>query len=102
MLHDVALQNLPVVFALDRGGLVGADGPTHHGTFDLSYVTCIPNMTVMTPSDEEECRRMLTTALRSNGPCAVRYPRGTGPGVPTQPALIDLPIGKGEIRNNFV
>jgi 1-deoxy-D-xylulose-5-phosphate synthase len=98
LLHDVALQNLPVVFALDRGGLVGADGPTHHGTFDLSYVTCIPNMTVMTPSDEEECRRMLTTALRSNGPCAVRYPRGTGPGVPTQPALIDLPIGKGEIR----
>jgi len=98
LLHDVALQNLPVVFALDRGGLVGADGPTHHGTFDLSYVTCIPNMVVMTPSDEEECRRMLTTALHSNGPCAVRYPRGTGPGVPTQPELSDLPLGKGEVR----
>ena len=80
LLHDVALQNLPVVFALDRGGLVGADGPTHHGTFD-SYLTCIPNMVVMTPSDEEECRKMLTTALpHRTAPSAVRYPRGTGTG----------------------
>ena len=98
LLHDIALQNLPVVFALDRGGLVGADGPTHHGTFDLSYLSSIPNLTVMTPSDEEECRRMLTTAYRMNGPAAVRYPRGTGPGVATEATLHDLPVGKGEIR----
>ncbi|MEI7613139.1 MAG: 1-deoxy-D-xylulose-5-phosphate synthase [Betaproteobacteria bacterium] len=98
LLHDVALQKLPVVFALDRGGLVGADGPTHHGTFDLSFVTCIPNMVVMTPADEEESRRMLTTAFRLNGPSAVRYPRGTGPGVATEKTLHDLPVGKGEIR----
>jgi 1-deoxy-D-xylulose-5-phosphate synthase len=89
LLHDVALQNLPVVFALDRGGLVGADGPTHHGTFDLSYLTCIPNMVVMTPSDEEECRKMLTTAYRIDGPSAVRYPRGVGPGVATEKQLTD-------------
>ena len=98
LLHDVALQKLPVVFALDRGGLVGADGPTHHGTFDLSYLTCIPNLVVMTPSDEEECRKMLTTAYRIDGPSAVRYPRGSGPGVPAEKALSTLPIGKGEIR----
>jgi 1-deoxy-D-xylulose-5-phosphate synthase len=98
LIHDVALQNLPVLFALDRGGLVGADGPTHHGTFDLAYLTCIPNMMVMTPADEDECRRMLTTAYRHDGPSAVRYPRGGGPGVATQRALLDLPIGKGEIR----
>ncbi len=98
LLHDVALQNLPVVFALDRGGLVGADGPTHHGSFDLSYLTCIPNMVVMTPGDEEECRKMLTTAFRFDGPCAVRYPRGIGPGVPTEKTLGELPLGKGEIR----
>lgn len=98
LLHDVALQNLPVVFALDRGGLVGADGPTHHGAFDLSYLTCIPNLVIMTPSDEEETRRMLTSAVRSDGPCAVRYPRGTGPGVETEKTLTTLPFGKGEIR----
>ena len=98
LLHDVALQNLPVVFALDRGGLVGADGPTHHGSFDLSYLTCIPNMVVMTPSDEEECRKMLTTAFRHDSPCAVRYPRGTGPGVAIEQALTSVSIGKGEIR----
>ena len=98
LLHDVALQKLPVVFALDRGGLVGADGPTHHGAFDLSYLACIPNMVVMAPGDEEECRRMLTTAFRHDGPCAVRYPRGTGPGVKTQATLEDIPLGKGEIR----
>lgn len=98
LLHDVALQNLPVVFALDRGGLVGADGPTHHGNFDLSYLTCIPNMVVMTPADENECRKMLTTAYRIDGPSAVRYPRGSGPGMPMQKELLDLPVGKGEIR----
>ena len=98
LLHDVALQNLPVVFALDRGGLVGADGPTHHGTFDLSYLTCIPNLVIMTPSDEDECRKMLTTAYRIDGPSAVRYPRGGGPGVVTEKQLSALPVGKGEIR----
>ncbi|WP_153111366.1 1-deoxy-D-xylulose-5-phosphate synthase [Propionivibrio limicola] len=98
MLHDVALQNLPVVFALDRGGLVGADGPTHHGAFDLSYITCIPNMVLMAPADENECRQMLTTAFRLDGPAAVRYPRGTGPGVALEPALTSLPLGRGEVR----
>ena len=98
LIHDVALQKLPVVFALDRGGLVGADGPTHHGTFDLSYLTCIPNLVVMTPADEDECRKMLTTAYHIDGPSAVRYPRGTGPGVIAQKALLELPVGKGELR----
>jgi 1-deoxy-D-xylulose-5-phosphate synthase len=98
LIHDVALQNLPVVFALDRGGLVGADGPTHHGTFDLSYLTCIPNMVVMTPADEDECRRMLTTAYHRDGPSAVRYPRGGGPGASIAKELVGLPIGQGEIR----
>ena len=98
LLHDVALQNLPVVFALDRGGLVGADGPTHHGTFDLSYITCIPNMVLMTPADENECRQMLTTAFRHDGPAAVRYPRGAGMGVKPDKTLGALPVGKGEIR----
>jgi len=98
LVHDVALQKLPVVFALDRGGLVGADGPTHHGTFDISFLTCIPNMVVMTPADEDECRKMLTTAFRIDGPSAVRYPRGAGPGVAIEKALVELPLGKGEIR----
>ena len=98
LVHDVALQNLPVVFALDRGGLVGADGPTHHGAFDISFLTCIPNLVVMTPTDEDECRKMLTTAYRLDGPSAVRYPRGTGPGVAIEKALVGLPVGKGEIR----
>ena len=98
LLHDVALQNLPVVFAIDRGGLVGADGPTHHGAFDLSYLTCIPNMVIMTPSDENECRRMLTTAYRHDAPCAVRYPRGAGTGAPIDQSLGELPLGKGIIR----
>ncbi|MDR0378447.1 MAG: 1-deoxy-D-xylulose-5-phosphate synthase [Candidatus Accumulibacter sp.] len=100
LLHDVALQNLPVVFALDRGGLVGADGPTHHGAFDLSYLSCVPNMTIMAPADEEECRRMLTTAFRLGRPCAVRYPRGTGPGVKTQSTLESIPFGRGEWRRH--
>jgi 1-deoxy-D-xylulose-5-phosphate synthase len=98
LLHDVALQNLPVVFALDRGGLAGADGPTHHGAFDLSYLSCIPNVLVMAPSDEEECRRMLTTAFRHDGPAAVRYPRGFGPGVETSSVLEGLPVGKWRLR----
>jgi 1-deoxy-D-xylulose-5-phosphate synthase len=98
LIHDVALQNLPVTFALDRGGLVGADGATHHGAFDLSFLRCIPNMIVMTPADENECRQMLTTAFRSNAPAAVRYPRGTGTGAAIDPELKVLPIGRGEVR----
>jgi len=98
LIHDVALQNLPVVFAIDRGGLVGADGPTHHGTFDLSYLTCIPNMVVMTPADEAECRRLLSTAMTVDGPSAVRYPRGSGMGTLPDTGLAPLPVGKGEIR----
>ena len=95
LIHDVALQNLPVMFALDRGGLVGADGPTHHGAYDISYVRCIPNMTVMTPSDENECRQMLYTGITLEGPSTVRYPRGAGPGVPLQAEMTALPVGKG-------
>src|SRR6516162_4105874 len=98
LIHDVVLQNLPVVFAIDRAGIVGADGATHNGAFDHTYLRCIPNMTVMAPSDENECRRMLTTAFRLGTPAAVRYPRGSGPGVPVDPALTTLPVGKGEIR----
>jgi 1-deoxy-D-xylulose-5-phosphate synthase len=98
LLHDVAIQNLPVVFALDRGGIVGADGPTHHGAFDLSYLTCIPNMVIMAPSDEDECRKMLTTAFRLEAPCAVRYPRGAGSGVVPEKTLADVPLGKGRLR----
>jgi 1-deoxy-D-xylulose-5-phosphate synthase len=98
LIHDVALQNLPVVFALDRGGLVGADGPTHHGAFDHSFLRCIPNLTVMAPSDENECRHMLYTAFTLDGPSAVRYPRGTGPGVEVQKAMKALPVGRGEVR----
>jgi 1-deoxy-D-xylulose-5-phosphate synthase len=98
LIHDVALQNLPVVFAIDRGGLAGADGATHHGAFDLSYLACIPNLVVMTPSDENECRKMLSTAFAHNGPSAVRYPRGSGPGTALEPGLATLPLGKGEVR----
>jgi len=98
LVHDVALQNLPVIFAVDRGGLVGADGPTHHGAFDLSYVTCIPNMFVMAPADEAECRRMLSTAYTLNCPSMVRYPRGGGAGTIPEMNLDTLPVGKGEIR----
>ena len=100
LVHDVALQNLPVVFAVDRGGLVGADGPTHHGTFDISFVNCIPNMVVMTPSDEAECRRMLSTAFAHEGPSLVRYPRGSGTGAIPSTELDTLPLGKAEIRRN--
>ena len=98
LIHDIALQNLPVMFAIDRAGLVGADGPTHAGSFDLSYLRCIPNMVVMAPSDENECRQMLTTAFHHNGPSAVRYPRGGGSGVQTEATLNKLEIGKAEIR----
>src|SRR5947208_11678693 len=97
-IHDVALQNLPVVFAIDRAGVVGADGPTHLGAFDLTYLRCLPNATVMAPADENECRKMLTTAFRMNTPAAVRYPRGSGPGVAVDASLIALPIGRGEVR----
>lgn len=97
LIHDVAIQNLPVVFAIDRGGLVGADGATHHGAFDLSYLRCIPNMVVMTPSDENECARMLSTGVAHSGPSAVRYPRGSGSGVAVESPPRPLPLGKGRI-----
>jgi len=97
LIHDVALQNLDVLFALDRAGLVGPDGPTHAGSFDHSYLACIPNLVVMAPADENECRQMLSTGFLHQGPAAVRYPRGKGPGVPVQDNLETLPIGKGEI-----
>jgi 1-deoxy-D-xylulose-5-phosphate synthase len=98
LIHDVALQNLPVVFALDRGGLVGADGPTHHGAFDHAYLRAIPNMTVMAPADENECRQMLYTGFTLDTPSAIRYPRGAGPGVEPARVMAALPVGKGEIR----
>ncbi|MEI7784944.1 MAG: 1-deoxy-D-xylulose-5-phosphate synthase [Betaproteobacteria bacterium] len=98
LIHDVALQNLPVVFALDRAGLVGADGATHAGAYDIPYIRCIPNMALACPADEKECRQLLTTAFEQNHPVAVRYPRGAGVGVATEPGLQSLPYGKGEIR----
>ncbi|HED38816.1 MAG TPA: 1-deoxy-D-xylulose-5-phosphate synthase [Chromatiales bacterium] len=97
LIHDVAIQNLPVIFAIDRAGLVGADGATHAGSFDLSYLRCIPNMVVMAPSDENECRQMLYTAARHNGPTAVRYPRGRGPGTAVEKRMKPLELGKGRI-----
>jgi 1-deoxy-D-xylulose-5-phosphate synthase len=97
LIHDVAIQNLPVVFAIDRAGLVGADGPTHAGSFDLTYLRCIPNITVMTPADENECRQMLYTAFQMNTPAAVRYPRGAGTGVVPIKEMKALQIGLGEI-----
>jgi len=98
LVHDVALQNLPVVFAIDRAGVVGADGATHLGAFDLSYLRCLPNTTVMTPADENECRQMLYTAVTLGTPAAVRYPRGAGPGVAIEREMRALPVGKGEVR----
>lgn len=98
LIHDIAIQNLPVVLAIDRGGLVGADGATHTGSFDLSYLRSVPNMTVMAPADEYECRLMLSTAFKLGTPSAVRYPRGTGPGVAVQKNLNTLLVGKGEVR----
>lgn len=98
LIHDIALQNLPVLFAIDRAGLVGADGATHQGGFDFSYMRCLPNMTIMAPADERECRQMLSTGLSIDGPSSVRYPRGRGPGVTPDENLDTLPIGKAEIR----
>jgi len=98
LVHDVAIQDLDVLFAIDRGGVVGPDGATHAGNLDLSYLRCVPNMVVMAPADENECRQMLTTGFAFQGPAAVRYPRGTGPGVAVRPALETLPIGKAEVR----
>jgi 1-deoxy-D-xylulose-5-phosphate synthase len=101
LIHDVAIQNLPVVFALDRGGLVGADGPTHHGAFDMSFLRCIPNMTVMAASNEDECRQMLYTAFTLDSPAAVRYPRGNGPGVAIQSEMKALAVGKGIVTREI-
>jgi 1-deoxy-D-xylulose-5-phosphate synthase len=98
LIHDVAIQNLPVVFALDRGGLVGADGATHAGAFDIAFLRCIPNMSVLTPADENECRQALYTAHLHDGPTAVRYPRGSGAGVAVVAEMTALPFGKGEVR----
>jgi 1-deoxy-D-xylulose-5-phosphate synthase len=97
IIHDVCLQNLPVVFAMDRGGIVGEDGPTHHGLFDLSFLRPIPNMILMAPKDENELRHMLKTAVEHNGPAALRYPRGNGLGLPMDETLQALPVGKGEL-----
>ncbi|MGR5228285.1 1-deoxy-D-xylulose-5-phosphate synthase [Photobacterium damselae] len=98
LIHDVAIMELPVMFAIDRGGLVGADGQTHQGAFDLSFMRCIPNMVIMTPSDENECRQMLYTGHKHQGPSAVRYPRGSGMGVDVQQEMTELEIGKGIVR----
>nr|WP_294842252.1 1-deoxy-D-xylulose-5-phosphate synthase [uncultured Methylotenera sp.] len=98
LVHDIALQNLPVLLAIDRAGLVGADGPTHAGSFDLTFMRCIPNIVIMTPSDENECRQMLTTGFLYNGVAAVRYPRGSGTGAPVNNDLMPIEIGKGRIE----
>ncbi|KAF1072830.1 MAG: 1-deoxy-D-xylulose-5-phosphate synthase [Pseudomonas citronellolis] len=98
LIHDVAVQNLDVTFAIDRAGLVGEDGPTHAGSFDLSYLRCIPGMLLMTPSDEDELRKLLTTGYLFQGPAAVRYPRGSGPNTPIEPALEPVPLGKAVVR----
>ena len=98
LIHDVAIQNLPVVFALDRAGLVGADGATHAGNYDIAFLRCIPNMSVMTPADENECRQLLYTAFQQDHPTAVRYPRGKGVGVEVQTTMTAIPLGKGEVR----
>jgi 1-deoxy-D-xylulose-5-phosphate synthase len=98
LIHDVALQNLPVVFALDRAGLVGADGPTHAGAYDIAFVRCIPNCSMLTPSDENECRQALTTAYRHHSPAAVRYPRGSGCGAEIEKGLTSWEWGKGVVR----
>jgi 1-deoxy-D-xylulose-5-phosphate synthase len=98
LVHDVAIQKLDVLFAIDRGGVVGPDGATHAGNLDLSYLRCVPHMVVMAPADEDECRKMLSTGFGYEGPAAVRYPRGTGTGVAIDPSLATLPIGKAEVR----
>jgi 1-deoxy-D-xylulose-5-phosphate synthase len=98
LIHDVALQKLPVVFALDRAGLVGADGPTHAGAYDIPYLRCVPQVSIACPSDENECRKLLTTAFMQDHPVAVRYPRGAGVGAAIEPGLQPLPFGKGALR----
>jgi 1-deoxy-D-xylulose-5-phosphate synthase len=98
LIHDVALQNLPMVFALDRAGLVGADGATHAGAYDIAYLRCIPNMSIACPADEGECRQLLSTAHQQDHPVAVRYPRGAGVGAAVPEGLEGLPFGKGELR----
>ncbi len=100
MIHDVAIQKLPVVFALDRAGIVGADGATHCGAYDIAYIRCVPNMSLLTPADENECRQALTSAFRQDHPVAVRYPRGSGAGVAIGTDLADMPWGKAELRRN--
>ncbi|MBF8268516.1 MAG: 1-deoxy-D-xylulose-5-phosphate synthase [Gammaproteobacteria bacterium] len=100
LIHDVVIQNLPVLFAIDRAGVVGSDGPTHNGSYDLSFLRCLPNLIIMAPADENECRQMLYTGFRLDQPAAVRYPRGSGPGVEIRPAMTKLPIGKAEYRRH--
>jgi 1-deoxy-D-xylulose-5-phosphate synthase len=97
LIHGVSLQNLDVTLGIDRAGLVGEDGPTHAGAYDLSFMRCIPNMLIMAPSDENECRQMLYTGYQHPGPAAIRYPRGTGPGTPIEKAMTALPLGKGRV-----
>jgi 1-deoxy-D-xylulose-5-phosphate synthase len=98
LIHDVALQNLPVIFALDRAGLVGSDGATHQGSYDLSFLRAIPNMVIMAPADENECRQMLFTGTTLNAPSAIRYPRGTGPGAAINPEMTAVPLGKALVK----
>ncbi len=98
LIHDVAIQKLPVVFALDRAGLVGADGATHAGNYDIAYLRCIPNVSLACPADERECRQLLSSAFEQDHPVAVRYPRGAGVGVAPLADLAGLPFGKGEVR----
>lgn len=100
LIHDITIQNLDVTLAVDRAGLVGADGATHQGAFDLTYLRCLPNMTIMVPADEAECRNMLFTAYRHNGPAAVRYPRGAGPGIPEKEEMSEIPLGRAETKRN--
>ncbi len=99
LVHDVALQNLPVLFAIDRAGLVGPDGPTHAGSFDFSFMRCLPNMVIMAPADENECRQMLYTGMQIDGPSSVRYPRGNGPGVDVEDEMSALPVGKAQVKH---
>ncbi|MGH8754540.1 MAG: 1-deoxy-D-xylulose-5-phosphate synthase, partial [Burkholderiales bacterium] len=98
VIHDVVIQHLPVLFAIDRAGVVGPDGPTHNGSYDFTYLRCLPNTVIMAPANENECRQMLYTGFRLDQPAAVRYPRGNGPGVPVQKEMTALPIGRAELR----
>lgn len=98
LIHDVVVQNLPILFAIDRAGVVGADGPTHNGSYDISFMRCLPNIVVMAPADENECRQMLYTGFKLDQPTAVRYPRGAGPGVDIQEEMTEIPVGKAELR----